>query len=313
MKKVSVFLFLFFLELMLLQAGCCRAPGKEKFVSMNRSRNNLTPEEELVIVRKGTERPFSGKYNDFFNAGVYICRRCGALLYRSEDKFKTTCGWPGFDDEFPGAVRRVPDADGKRTEITCARCGAHLGHVFTGEHLTPKNVRHCVNSVSLEFVPAAKFAERKTAYFAGGCFWGVEYLFEQKNGVYYAESGYMGGRLEKPTYKDVCSGKTGHYETVKIVYNPGKITYEELVKYFFENHDPEQADGQGPDKGEQYKSVIFTSDDKELEICRKRMKVLEDNGIHPLTQILPVFRFWKAEDYHQNYYSKNGRRGLRGD
>lgn len=115
--------------------------------------NKLTAEEEDVIVRKGTEMPFSGEYEHNFDEGSYVCKRCGAVLYRSKDKFDARCGWPSFDQEVKGAVKRVPDKDGQRTEIQCARCGAHLGHVFEGEGFTPKNIRHCVNSISLKFIP----------------------------------------------------------------------------------------------------------------------------------------------------------------
>jgi len=119
-------------------------------------RNKLTPQEEHVIVHKGTEPPFSGIYDDFYEVGTYVCRRCESPLYRSEDKFNAHCGWPAFDDEIPGAVNRRLDDDMRRIEITCANCGAHLGHVFEGEHLTQKNTRHCVNSLSMRFIPKEK-------------------------------------------------------------------------------------------------------------------------------------------------------------
>lgn len=113
----------------------------------------LTKEEENVSVNKGTETPFTGKYFAFWERGIYICKRCGVKLYRSENKFEANCGWPSFDDEIPGAVKRLPDPDGTRTEIQCANCGAHLGHVFMGEGFTEKNTRHCVNSISMDFIP----------------------------------------------------------------------------------------------------------------------------------------------------------------
>ncbi len=115
--------------------------------------NKLTPNEEWVIAHKGTEPPFTGEYDVFFEEGTYVCRRCGTPLYISESKFNSGCGWPSFDQEIPGAVNRLPDSDGIRTEIQCAACGAHLGHVFEGEGFTPADTRHCVNSLSLEFVP----------------------------------------------------------------------------------------------------------------------------------------------------------------
>lgn len=118
--------------------------------------NLLNPQEEHVIVNKGTEPPFSGIYEDFYEDGVYVCRRCDTPLFRSEDKFNAFCGWPSFDQEIPGAVKRTEDADGRRIEITCAVCGAHLGHVFEGEGFTINNTRHCVNSISMRFIPKAR-------------------------------------------------------------------------------------------------------------------------------------------------------------
>jgi len=220
---------------------------------------SLTPEEKAVIINKATERPFTGIYEKFKEKGTYLCKQCQAPLYRSEDKFDAGCGWPSFDDEIKGAVKRMTDADGMRTELVCANCGAHLGHVFLGEGFTDKNTRHCVNSISLDFskesVEALKM--RETAIFAGGCFWGVEHLMQKAPGVLTVTSGYIGGTKDYPTYKDVCSNTTGHAEAVRIVFDPTKTDFETLAKLFFEIHDPEQVDGQGPDLGDQYRSEIF--------------------------------------------------------
>jgi peptide methionine sulfoxide reductase msrA/msrB len=269
----------------------------------------LTPEEERVIVHKGTEPPFTGKYWNHKEEGAYVCRNCGAELYRSADKFESGCGWPSFDDEVPGAVKRTPDADGFRTEITCMKCGGHLGHVFEGEKLTPKDVRHCVNSLSLEFIPAGRQAEvaTQTAYFAGGCFWGTEHLLNKTEGVISTRVGYMGGHTSKPTYKDVCNGNTGHAEAVEVVFDSARIDYETLARLFFEIHDPTQVDRQGPDIGDQYRSEIFYVDDAQKRVIEKLIGLLEGKGYEVATRLSKAGTFWEAEQYHQDYYEYTGK------
>jgi peptide methionine sulfoxide reductase msrA/msrB len=270
--------------------------------------NKLTPEEERVIIHKGTERAFTGEYTDKFDKGIYTCRQCDAPLYRSDDKFHSNCGWPSFDDEIPGAVTKKEDADGYRTEILCAKCGAHLGHVFKGEGLTAKDTRHCVNSISMKFVPAGTDIIKKTdkAIFAGGCFWGVEYYFQHAPGVISTQVGYIGGHTENPTYKQVCAHGTGHVEAMEVTFDPSITTYEELAKLFFEIHDPTQANGQGNDIGEQYLSVIFYKDDQQKKTAEKLISLLQAKGYKVATQLRKATKFWPAEDYHQEYYEKEG-------
>lgn len=281
--------------------------------------NKLTKEEERIIIHKGTERPWTGDLLNNKKTGTYICAQCNAPLYRSVDKFDSHCGWPSFDDEIAGAVKRHTDADGHRTEILCANCGGHLGHVFLGEGFTPKNTRHCVNSLSMNFIEDGKpmpplignrdqhsKANTGTAIFAGGCFWGVEFLLEQQPGVLDVTSGYTGGHKENPSYREVCSHTTGHIEAVKVTYDPLKTDYETLARYFFEIHDPTQVDRQGPDIGEQYRSVIFYENDAQKTIAQKLISILQDKGYKVATELEPAATFWIAEDYHQNYYDKKG-------
>lgn len=273
---------------------------------MNKSAS-LTDVVLAVVEDKGTERPFTGEYDQFDGKGTYLCRRCGLPLYRSSTKFHSGCGWPSFDEEVNGAVLHMRDADGKRVEIMCSRCQAHLGHVFTGEQFTGKNTRHCVNSLSLDFVPNYEVTDTEEAIFAAGCFWGVEYYFKKLPGVLRVQSGYTGGDKKFPTYQEVCSGTTGHLEAVRVLYDPSILDYQKLVQYFFEIHYFSQTDGQGPDIGEQYHSAIFYFDDKQKKIAEEVIQLLRDKQYSVATKLLPVKTFWPAEDYHQDYYAKNGK------
>jgi peptide methionine sulfoxide reductase msrA/msrB len=284
------------------------AMSTESFSQESLPLNSLSKAESDIINNKATETPFTGKFTNNVEKGTYICRKCGAALYYSSAKFESACGWPSFDDEIKGAVNRFPDADGLRTEITCASCGAHLGHVFTGERLTSKNIRHCVNSASLDFVPAIIEKGRYgTAIFAGGCFWGVEYFLQKSPGVISVTSGYTGGHVKNPSYKEVCTGTTGHAEAVKVIYDPVKTSYEKLLKLFMEIHDPTQSGGQGPDIGDQYRSEIFYLNDEQKSIAEKDISLLKSNGYKVVTVVAKASEFYEAEKYHQDYYFNNGK------
>jgi len=269
--------------------------------------DSLTPGLLQILHQKGTEPPFSGEYNHSERPGTYLCRQCGLALFRSQSKFQSACGWPSFDQEVAGAVLYMPEGDGKRTEILCARCQGHLGHVFKGEQYTALNLRHCVNSLSLDFVPELEIQDTEEAIFAAGCFWGVEYFFQKLPGVLKVEAGYTGGDLLNPTYEQVCTGRTGHIEAVRVIFDPLKLTYETLTQYFFEIHDPTQKNGQGPDIGEQYVSALFFYDELQKSVATSLIGKLAHKGIMVATVLKPVNVFWPAEAYHQQYYLKTGK------
>jgi peptide methionine sulfoxide reductase msrA/msrB len=250
-----------------------------------------------------------------FEDGTYVCKRCSETLFESSSKFPTTCGWPSFDDQIKGKVKKQPDADGVRTEIVCTNCGAHLGHVFVGERLTPKNTRYCVNSISLDFVPegqsqpvaANNSPRRERAIFASGCFWGTEYYLQKVPGVISTTVGYTGGHVDHPTYKQVCTDKTGHAEAVEVIYDPSKTSYEKLARLFFETHDFTQLNRQGPDVGKQYRSAIFYLNEEQKTVAAKLIATLKKKGFDVKTELTPAGKFWPAENYHQDYYKNNGK------
>ena len=265
---------------------------------------SLTPDILDIIRDKGTERPFFGEYENKPQSGTYLCRQCGLALFRADAQFASSCGWPSFDEEIQESVTRQPDSDGRRTEIVCSRCHAHLGHVFYGEGMTAKNVRHCVNSLSIDFVNDLKVKDSEEVILAAGCFWGVEYYFKRFAGVLKTEVGYIGGTTVNPSYENICTGETGHYEAIRVVYDPQKVSDDAILKYFFEIHDPTQIDGQGPDRAHQYLSRIFYYNETQQKISLKIIQQLVNKWYSIVTQVLPMAVFWRAEEYHQDYYEK---------
>ncbi len=282
---------------------------------MTRSkRNALTPAEAEILLNKGTEPPGSGEYYQHFAKGIYLCKQCDAPLFTSFCKFESHCGWPSFDDAISANLKQQADPDGSRTEILCAQCEGHLGHVFHGEQQTEKNTRHCVNSLATRFIPIAELLERAkqhdaqfgAAIFAAGCFWGVEHHFARTPGVLATQVGYTGGHTENPSYEQVCSGTSGHAESLLLIFDKSTSDYRTLAKLFFNLHDPTQKDGQGPDIGSQYRSAIFYLDDEQQRIANELIAQLQENQLEVVTEVTPAQTFWPAEDYHQHYYQNKG-------
>jgi peptide methionine sulfoxide reductase msrA/msrB len=274
----------------------------------------LTPDEYRVLRQAGTERPFTGKYNDLYEDGNYACRACGTSLFQSEAKYDHGTGWPSFTAPIDKTrlEHREDHSHGMvRTEVRCAACGSHLGHLFE-DGPPPTRGHYCINSVALAFAPAGRAEEVKKdgmekAVFAAGCFWGVEDKFRRIHGVLRTRVGYTGGHTKDPTYQMVCSDTTGHAESVEIIFDPEKVSYRELLDAFFRFHDPTQINRQGPDLGSQYRSAVFYLNEAQKEAALKAIEALGRSGQHDrpvATQVLPASEFYKAEEYHQKYYEK---------
>jgi len=277
-------------------------------------KNTLTPEEYRVLRQGGTERPFTGKYNDLYEDGTYACRACGTPLFASAAKYDHGTGWPSFTA--PIAEDRLEYSEDRslglvRTEVRCAACGSHLGHLFE-DGPPPTRLHYCINSAALDFEPGARAKEVKKsgtekAVFAAGCFWGVEDKFKRIRGVLRTRVGYTGGRTKDPTYQKVCSDTTGHAESVEVIFDPKKVSYAELLDTFFRFHDPTQVNRQGPDIGTQYRSAVFYLNEAQKEAALKAVEALNKSGHHDrpvATQVLPASEFYQAEEYHQKYYEK---------
>jgi peptide methionine sulfoxide reductase msrA/msrB len=280
----------------------------------------LTPDQYAVLRQNETEPPFSGSLLYEKKAGTYHCAGCGQSLFASTNKFDAHCGWPSFDKELPqaGIQKKIDYSHGMvRTEIRCGQCDGHLGHLFD-DGPTETGKRYCVNALSMSFA-ADQAAENRfslkavnpikdTIVLGGGCFWCVEAVYEELNGVLDVQSGYAGGHTIAPTYEEVCDGQTGHAEVIQIIFDPGKCSLLDILEVFFSVHDPTTLNRQGADVGEQYRSVICYRTPAQRETAQSVIQQFNQEQIYDkpvVTQVIPLTTFYPATPDHQNYYQRN--------
>jgi len=265
----------------------------------------LEPEAFRILRNHETEKPFCGRFHAHKESGWYLCAGCGLPLFHSSAKYESGTGWPSF---FRAVAKEniesvEDDSYGMhRTEIKCARCRGHLGHVFD-DGPAPTGQRFCLNSESMSFRPDRLPHAR--AWFAAGCFWGVQMSFDALPGVVSTRVGYMGGNVPRPSYPMTCTGTTGHAESIEIEYDSTKVGYEELVRFFFEMHDPTTVNRQGPDVGSEYRSALFVSGPEQEKVAKAVIADLAARKAFPapiVTQVAAADEFFPAETYHQAYY-----------
>lgn len=275
----------------------------------------LSPDLYAVARQADTERAFTGTMWSSETKGTYYCATCGNKLFKSDQKFSSSCGWPSFfEQENKESITFKNDNSYgmKRIEANCGRCDSHLGHLFD-DGPEPTGKRYCMNAVSLDFVPETIVTSEnkgnlETITLGGGCYWCVEAVYENLTGVKSVASGFAGGTVENPSYEAVCTGRTGAAEVVEITYDKSITSLDEIFQVFFTVHDPTTLNRQGADVGTQYRSAIFYKNDEQKKAAISIIDELNNSKVFSskiVTTLEPLKKFYKAEEYHQNYYENN--------